>query len=95
MALCELPSIQSNHTVCFYAATSTVFWDVIIMSICSAGTVALPDGEENPTELPVFHTHLHFGPSSGNFGILVAELHSTTAKGPGVSCHCWVPLMTR
>ena len=62
-------------TVCFYAATTTIFRDVITMSICSAVTVAaLPDGEENPTELAVFHTDFHFGQSSGKLGILVAEL---------------------
>ena len=66
------------------------------MFICSAVTVALPDGEENPTELAVFHTDFHFGPSSGNLGILVAELLRIrvplkTATYPPVKMVCTRP----
>ena len=71
----ELP-IRSKKTVRFFAATTTALQDVIILRICCAFTVALPDAEENSAELAVFHTDFHFGfaLSLGYLGMVVAAL---------------------
>ena len=56
--------------MCRFVETATA---LIIMGICSAGTIALPDAEENTAGLAVSHTHFHFGLASGYLGMLVDE----------------------